>query len=218
MDEEASTSWAVELESGNADTATANKLKTQSNSKVHKTGQKVFMHCVVNINEEKVLLRQTAPESYHWSYLNRFPVALHSCTEPLQVTSTPAVTVHIPRVAEFEVYGDASRVPKIQNSNRSNIQYTSYIFVPSPPQNPCTVKKTKTWKHRTSLHRSFTLHFAVCIHQEILRFIVHKSYRIPSTPQSYLTLLLLRSLVRPRVQRWPVAFYRENSDNNASIV
>ena len=66
------------------------------------------MHCVVNINEEKVLLKQTAPESYHWSYLNRFPVALHSCTEPLQVTSTPAVTVHIPRVAEFEVYGDAS--------------------------------------------------------------------------------------------------------------
>ena len=129
------------------------------------------MH-VVKINREKVLSKQTAPGSYHWSYLNRFPVASHSCTEPLQVTSTPAVTFHIPRV-------NLQRTVMHLRSQRFKIQtaqvYTSYIFVPSPPQDPCMVKETKIWKHRTSLHRSFTLHFAVCIHR--------KSYRIQHTSE-----------------------------------
>ena len=113
------------------------------------------MH-VVKINREKVLSKQTAPESYHWSYLNRFPVASHSCTEPLQVTSTPAVTFHIPRV-------NLQRTVMHLRSQRFKIQtaqvYTSYIFVPSPPQDPCMVKKNKDLEAQNQLTQKF--HFAL---------------------------------------------------------
>ena len=172
MDEDALP--AVELER-NADIATANKLKIaiefQRSRKRSKDFQG-FSCMLLKSTEKKCCQKQTAPESYHWSYLNRFPVASHSCTEPLQVTSTPAVTFHIPRV-------NLQRTVMHLRSQRFKIQtaqvYTSYIFVPSPPQDPCMVKETKIWKHRTSLHRSFTLDFAVCIHR--------KSYRIQHTSE-----------------------------------
>lgn len=171
------------------------------------------MH-VVKINGEKVLSKQTAPESYHWSYLNRFPVASHSCTEPSQVTSTPAVTVHIPRVNLMHLRSQRFKIQTAQ-------AYTSYIFVPSPPQDPCMVKETKTWKHRTSLHRSFTLHFAVCIHRKSYR-IQHTSELLDSFAAAIFGAALGRKvagcilLLQKKSQKYPRK--GENSGNNASII